>query len=725
MVLETTAGNVDTSGLDCSYLTNSTGTGRGDRSHSHSRTRRSRRILVSEDTACDVASSKLFRRLDRYGTGQIEERQVLPLWPELSRHMEGTNASGLAARISQRSTPITRDEWMSLMNAIRSIVGPRLFRSSLRAAQEHLEHQPRSPSPKASRQGSPQTRQKATGGTEQQEDFILPGSVRATSPQTPQLKVQRWTAPSVEPTSPLAGLQGNSTFNAACASPTAALHELFSRIPPREVQPQEPLQVGIPESKPVQNETVKAPPLEMPTEKLSQREEIEQPQQPVKSAPSSEQPLELPSSAGEIKELSLPIVTEEVEQTKDMQQSGTEPSPVGSGRKMANLSPRVPLKSPKAHSARSRSPSSISDEDSDDSTELQYYAGKLVEVPKNKKKKEHDRELKERWNEPLSPKTLRSEASIPDLHPGINVLAQSPQGMRISLIVPGTGSFGLSNSGPVETEKDDSEEQRQSASKAAQLEEARLASQRAQEEHERLEAEAETQANLSKKAAELAEAEQKQAEEARKAVQAAEAAEKARQAAKEKDAEEARVAAELEEAKRKQEAEKAEIARRAAEISRLEKEAKADSRKAAELAEAKRRQELERAEVARRAEEIAKLEIEADEARKAAELAEALERQQIEEAERMRKAALEAPPLPGSTPPDDKNNDEDKLQKAAPPLPGSTPTDENNNDADGLYKTAPPLPGSTRSVEKSNAEDELHKAAPPLPGSAPTDEKKQ
>merc|ERR1711871_688537 len=86
--------------------------------------------------------------------------------------MEGTNAAGIAASFKHRSTPIGRDEWMSLMSAIRAIVGPRLFRSSVRAAMEHLEHQPRSPSPKGPKKAVVT------------EEFQLPGAVQPSQQTT-------------------------------------------------------------------------------------------------------------------------------------------------------------------------------------------------------------------------------------------------------------------------------------------------------------------------------------------------------------------------------------------------------------------------------------------------------------------------------------------------------------------------------------------------------------
>jgi hypothetical protein len=120
-----------------------------DRLHGGSRRRSRQRRELSEDAACDLAGRKLFRRLDWQGIGRIEESQVQPLWPELSRHMERNVAAGVAASLQRNSAPIGREEWNSLMVAIRSIVGPRLFRSSIKAALQHLEHQPRSPSPHA------------------------------------------------------------------------------------------------------------------------------------------------------------------------------------------------------------------------------------------------------------------------------------------------------------------------------------------------------------------------------------------------------------------------------------------------------------------------------------------------------------------------------------------------------------------------------------------------
>eukprot|EP00930_Biecheleria_cincta_P031657 TRINITY_DN2196_c0_g1_i2.p1 TRINITY_DN2196_c0_g1~~TRINITY_DN2196_c0_g1_i2.p1 ORF type:complete len:1242 (-),score=287.64 TRINITY_DN2196_c0_g1_i2:251-3847(-) len=80
----------------------------------------------------EVASA-LFRRLDPSGSGLIHEEQVLPLWPALTQHVEGAPIE-LSEHRQRRGAPISYEEWQSLMSALRSIIGDRRFKSSVKRA---------------------------------------------------------------------------------------------------------------------------------------------------------------------------------------------------------------------------------------------------------------------------------------------------------------------------------------------------------------------------------------------------------------------------------------------------------------------------------------------------------------------------------------------------------------------------------------------------------------
>jgi len=82
-------------------------------------------------------ASKFFNRLDRLGTGGVENFQVLQLWPLLSRQMDCSNAALLAAQLLQSTSPMNGLEWMALMKALHSIVGPRRLRRNLRSAEAY------------------------------------------------------------------------------------------------------------------------------------------------------------------------------------------------------------------------------------------------------------------------------------------------------------------------------------------------------------------------------------------------------------------------------------------------------------------------------------------------------------------------------------------------------------------------------------------------------------
>lgn len=84
-------------------------------------------------------AGKLFNNLDRLGTGYIDSTQVMQLWPVLSRHVDtASGAPGLAAKLLQSIAPMNNSEWMSLMHALSSIVGPKRLRHNIHAAQANL-----------------------------------------------------------------------------------------------------------------------------------------------------------------------------------------------------------------------------------------------------------------------------------------------------------------------------------------------------------------------------------------------------------------------------------------------------------------------------------------------------------------------------------------------------------------------------------------------------------
>ncbi|CAE8679019.1 unnamed protein product [Polarella glacialis] len=94
-----------------------------------------RRRSEVHQSDCDAAAAALFRRLDPCSTGYVQEAQVMPLWPALTQCVEAGSSAELATQLQLRMAPISFQEWMSLMVALRSIVGARRFRSSLRRAE--------------------------------------------------------------------------------------------------------------------------------------------------------------------------------------------------------------------------------------------------------------------------------------------------------------------------------------------------------------------------------------------------------------------------------------------------------------------------------------------------------------------------------------------------------------------------------------------------------------
>jgi len=79
---------------------------------------------------------KLFSRLEQHGGGFVAAAQVLVLWPQLSTHVEFGHAEALVAHLQGSSSrmPISTGEWMSLLEALSSIVGPRRLRRNIRSA---------------------------------------------------------------------------------------------------------------------------------------------------------------------------------------------------------------------------------------------------------------------------------------------------------------------------------------------------------------------------------------------------------------------------------------------------------------------------------------------------------------------------------------------------------------------------------------------------------------
>jgi chromosome segregation ATPase len=84
-------------------------------------------------------AGKLFNNLDKLGTGYVDSTQVTQLWPVLSRHVDAAaGAAGIAAKILQSIKPMNNSEWMSLMTALSSIVGPKRLRHNIHSAQAYL-----------------------------------------------------------------------------------------------------------------------------------------------------------------------------------------------------------------------------------------------------------------------------------------------------------------------------------------------------------------------------------------------------------------------------------------------------------------------------------------------------------------------------------------------------------------------------------------------------------
>jgi hypothetical protein len=88
-------------------------------------------------TQWEPVATKFFNKIDRRGSGFVENFQILQLWPVLSRHVDNTNAAVLAAQMLQSTSPMTNFEWMALMKALNSIVGPKRLRRNLRSAEAY------------------------------------------------------------------------------------------------------------------------------------------------------------------------------------------------------------------------------------------------------------------------------------------------------------------------------------------------------------------------------------------------------------------------------------------------------------------------------------------------------------------------------------------------------------------------------------------------------------
>lgn len=97
---------------------------------------------ISQEPNWEPAAQKLFSRLDVRGDGCVENDRVLQLWPVLSRHVETANSAALAAQLLQSSLPMRLKEWMALMKALHSIVGPRRLRRNIRSAEAYLAELP-------------------------------------------------------------------------------------------------------------------------------------------------------------------------------------------------------------------------------------------------------------------------------------------------------------------------------------------------------------------------------------------------------------------------------------------------------------------------------------------------------------------------------------------------------------------------------------------------------
>jgi len=94
---------------------------------------RGRRRSTGEQAATD-----LFRALDKSNAGFIYESQMRPIWAALARHVQEGSASVFLRQLQERTTPISRGEWTSVMDALESIVGVRLFRTLMRGAETLL-----------------------------------------------------------------------------------------------------------------------------------------------------------------------------------------------------------------------------------------------------------------------------------------------------------------------------------------------------------------------------------------------------------------------------------------------------------------------------------------------------------------------------------------------------------------------------------------------------------
>jgi len=96
------------------------------------------------DNRWEPVASKLFSRLDQPVTGFVDRSQILPIWPELSRHVPPENAERLTAHIQQNLSIIGRPDWMALLEGLNTIIGQRkLFRNLKNAGVALAEMQQR------------------------------------------------------------------------------------------------------------------------------------------------------------------------------------------------------------------------------------------------------------------------------------------------------------------------------------------------------------------------------------------------------------------------------------------------------------------------------------------------------------------------------------------------------------------------------------------------------
>lgn len=131
----------------------------------------------TDDASCEQAAAALFYRLDNNSTGAVHESQVLPLWPTLTQYVEGGSFAEWALQIKQRVVPIFFDEWMALMDALRSVVGSRRFKTCVRRAEQLA----------AKGRPSPTTQLPPLGTSASAPLLLVPGSIDTTPKARRQL----------------------------------------------------------------------------------------------------------------------------------------------------------------------------------------------------------------------------------------------------------------------------------------------------------------------------------------------------------------------------------------------------------------------------------------------------------------------------------------------------------------------------------------------------------